>query len=504
MASDNAVDCLIIGAGISGINAAYRFQSRFPDSTYTILDARSELGGTWSFFKYPGLRSDSDLYTFGFPWNPWDEDREIATAPAILSYLHQSCEKFGIDRHIRYQHFVRELHWKSDLQRWQATVVKGGGADQPDSEGDGKEELTYYARYLVLGTGYYDYHTPLQTTVPGLEHFKGTIIHPQFWDTSLSTDDKKVAIIGSGATAVTLLPTLSETAEKVTMIQRSPGYFFTPPLQDWFNAQARRWLPSWISQRIMRWRMIALNLFLIQLCWWFPQRASNILKSATAQLLPKETTLTMEKDFSPTYTPMQQRLCICPGGDFFEALRRGKADIVTGPIASVEPHGVRMQDGRLVEADILVTATGLKINVGGHARVLVDGEEVNVHDKFVWKGTMVQDVPNLAIVIGYVDHPWTLGADATSRLFTRIIAAVEKRGATSVTPCLSEEEKRTVKDVPYIAINSTYLKAAREKGCFPRGGDRGPWVPRHNYLKDHWAAEWGGFGGLVFGKQSAD
>lgn len=489
----------------SGINAAYRFQERFPDRKYAIVDARSELGGTWSFFKYPGIRSDSDLFTFGFPWNPWTEDREIATAPAIVDYLRQSCEKFGIDKHIRYRQFVSEIHWKSDLQQWQVTVLENGkpstGALTPENE---SRPIIYYAKFLVMGTGYYDYHTPLQTTIPGLESFKGTIIHPQFWDGTVDMANKRIAIIGSGATAVTLVPALAATATKVTMIQRSPGYFLTPPISDGFNLWARRWLPADLAYKIMRWRMIAILLILIQFCYWLPQTASRILKSETAKALPPNTHLSVEKDFTPSYTPMQQRLCISPGGDFFDALKTGRADIVTGAIRTVTPHGVTMQDGRTVDADILITATGLKINVGGHARILVDQTPISVTDKFVWKGTMVQDVPNLAVIVGYVDHPWTLGADATCRLFTRIMREAERRGASSVTAMMGEEERKRVREVPYIGIDSTYLKTAKEKRSLPRGGDRGPWVPRHNYLKDHWAAEWGGFGGLVFGRGSAE
>jgi cation diffusion facilitator CzcD-associated flavoprotein CzcO len=408
---------------------------------------------------------------------------------------------------------VSEIHWKSDLQKWQVTVIKDGRpsheTNTPVNEFPPK---IYYSNWLVMGTGYYDYHTPLQTVIPGLESFKGTIIHPQFWDTTIDMTDKRVAIIGSGATAVTLVPALSATASHVTMIQRSPGYFVMPPVSDGFNLWARRWLPSNLAYKIMRWRMIIILLALIQFCWWLPKLAARVLKADTARQLPPDTTLTMEKDFTPTYTPMQQRLCISPGGDFFAALKSGRADVVTGKIAHVTSNGVQMQPddsssdgpGRFVEADILITATGLKITVGGHARLLVDGAPLSITDKFIWKGTMVQDVPNFAVIVGYVDHPWTLGADATCRLFTRIMREAEKRGASRVTPVMSEREKGEVKEVPYIGIDSTYLKTAKERRSLPRGGDRGPWVPRHNYLKDHWAAEWGGFGGLVFGRESAE
>lgn len=407
---------------------------------------------------------------------------------------------------------MSELHWKSDLQQWQVTVIKDGRpSDDTNTPVNESRPIIYYAKWLVMGTGYYDYHTPLQTVIPGLESFKGTIIHPQFWDKDVDVTDKRVAIVGSGATAVTLVPALSETASNVTMIQRSPGYFVMPPVSDGFNLWARRWLPRSIAYKIMRLRMIIIVLALIQFCWWLPKLAARILKADTARQLPPNTTLSIEKDFTPTYFPMQQRICITPGGDFFAALRSGRADIVTGKISHVTPTGVQMQPeeeeeasssspARFIEADILITATGLKINVGGHARVLIDNTPISITDKFIWKGTMVQDVPNLAVIVGYVDHPWTLGADATCRLFTRIMREAERRGASSVTAQMSEEEVRDVREVPYIGIDSTYMRRAKERRTLPRGGDRGPWVPRHSYLKDHWAAEWGGFGGLVFGR----
>lgn len=401
---------------------------------------------------------------------------------------------------------MNELHWKSDIQQWQVTVLQDGkpstGTLTPATE---SRPNIYYGKWLIMATGYYDYHTPLQATIPGLETFKGQIIHPQFWDKNVDVSSKRVAIIGSGATAVTLVPALAETAAKVTMIQRSPGYFITPPLSDGFNVWARRWLPATLAYKIMRARMLAMLLILIQLCYWFPQTVSKFLKAQTAKALPPDTTLSIEKDFTPSYYPLQQRVCISPGGDFFAALATGRADMVTGAIATVTPDGVTMaEDGRFVAADILVTATGLKITIGGHARLLVDGEEVALSDKFVWKGTFLQDVPNLAVIIGYVDHPWTLGADATCRLFTRVMKEADKQGATSVTAVMSGEERRAIKEVPYVSLNSTYMKTATEKRSLPKGGDRGPWVPRHNYLKDNWAAEWGGFGGLVFGRKSAD
>lgn len=391
------------------------------------------------------------------------------------------------------------MNWKSDLQRWQIKVLLNHSRERPSTD-----VRTIYARYVVMGTGYYDYHEPLEATIPGLSSFSGTVIHPQFWPADLDYTDKRVVIVGSGATAITMLPAMADTAAKVTMVQRSPGYFVNVPQSDAFNVWAKRWLPAGLAYRVMRARMVSIIWLLIQFCYFFPQLASKVFKSGTAKSLPPGTHLTMDRDFSPAYTPMQQRLCFSPGGDFFDALKSGKGDVVTGRIETVEKDGIRMTDGRFVEADIIITATGLKINIGGHSKVCVDNKQVDYVDRFVWKGTMVQNVPNFAFVIGYIDAPWTLGADATARLFTRIIKQAEKQDATCIVPQMTAKEEREVKEVPYISINSTYMSKAKEKRSFPKGGDRGPWVPRHSYLKDNWAADYGGFGGLVFSKQSAD
>jgi cation diffusion facilitator CzcD-associated flavoprotein CzcO len=498
--TNNKFDTIIIGAGISGINAAYRLQERCPHHRYAILDGRGELGGTWAFFKYPGIRSDTDLFTFGYPWNPWTEEREIATAPAILEYLRQSAQKFGIDEHIRFNSFVDALEWKSDQQTWQLTVLRNHSASRPTTE----PPVYYYAKYIVMGTGYYDYNTPLEVNIPGLSLFKGTIVHPQFWDEKLDYSNKRVAIIGSGATAVTLLPAMTPQASRVTMIQRSPGYFIMPPLPDSFNYWARKLLPSSIAYKVMRWRAIFMSFLIVQLSQLFPNYIGGLLKDATAKRLPKDGHLSVERDFTPKYTPFQQRICISPGGDFFRALRSGKGDVKTGAIASVEAHGVRMQDGTFIEADIIITATGLRIQFGGHAKLRVDGQDVTFGEKLVWQGCMLQGVPNFTFVVGYVDGPWTLAADACCRMFTRLILEAERRGASRIVPVLTEKEENEMNVSSYIRINSTYFQAARQRNEMPKAGDRAPWLPRQYYYKDHWNAEYGSLKGLVFDKQSVN
>lgn len=342
MDDSNVLDVAIIGAGISGINLSYRVQESIPDFKYAVFEGRSEMGGTWSLFKYPGIRSDSDLFTFGFNFDPWTEDRAIASAPAILSYIKRTAAKYGIDRHIKYNHHVDQLNWHSDLQRWQIDAIVNGS-----------ENKTYYARYVCMGTGYYDYNEPLHATIPNLQAFKGQIIHPQFWPEDLNYTDKRVVIVGSGATAVTLLPAMNDKAKSVTMLQRSPGYFFSPPLVEDINLALKRWLPAKMAHQLIRLRMIFLGYLLFSLCRLFPNWMRKVLQNTAAKQMPPN----MKLD-PPHYAPWQQRMCITPGGDFFEALRSGKSDIVTDTIDTVDETGIKLNSGKRLDADIIITATG--------------------------------------------------------------------------------------------------------------------------------------------------
>lgn len=486
------LDVAIVGGGISGINMAYRCQEAMPDSKYAIFEGRSEMGGTWSLFKYPGIRSDSDLFTFGFNFDPWTEDRAIASAPSILGYIKMIAAKYGIDKHINYNHHVDKLNWSSDQQRWQIECIVNGS-----------ERQTYYAKYICMGTGYYDYNEPLISDIPNLKAFQGTVVHPQFWPEDLDYADKRVVIIGSGATAVTILPAMTEKVKSVTMLQRSPGYFFAPPVVEDINVFLKKWLPAKWAHQLIRWRMILLGAIFFHLCRLFPNFFRKVLQNATQKELPPN--LKMDPNFIPTYLPWQQRMCITPGGDFFEALRTGKSDVVTSKIDTVDETGIKLTDGRHLDADIIITATGLKIQLGGHAKLSVDNTPVAIPDKFVWKGSMLQDIPNFAFVFGYTNASWTLGADATARLYVRIIKNARDKGMTSVTPHMNEQEEGEMKEVSYLNLNSTYIKAAVDRRVLPKGGDRGPWVPRSSYFKDYWTAKWGDVSkGLVWQRVSTD
>ncbi|QDS71804.1 hypothetical protein FKW77_009526 [Venturia effusa] len=471
-------DVLIIGAGLSGINGAYRIQEGLPEYTYAVLEARNDLGGTWSFFKYPGIRSDSDLFTFGFAWDPWRENRAIATAPSIIKYLRDVTNRHGIDKHIKYRHKVLELDWQSDLQKWKVKV-----------QANETENQTYFARFIGVGSGYYDYEEGLPTIIPGLENFKGQIVHPQFWPEDLDYADKKVAIIGSGATAVTILPSMYEKTAHISMVQRSPGYFVSMPEADPITGFIQKWLPVSLAGWLLRWRFLFNFHTFYYWCQLFPTKAREFLISETAKELPPNLSITPH--FQPTYKPWEQRMCVAPsGGDFFKALRSGKADVVTGHIDTVTENGIRMQDGQTVEADIIITATGLKMQFLGKAALRINGSEpIQIGDKFLWRGSMLQDVPNLVFYMGYTNASWTLGCDAQARMFVRLLQNMQRRGDVSVVPKIADPS--TVKEVQMMNLSSSYIQSAMKANVIPKCGDVAPWKRRVSYFLDSWFAKFG-------------
>lgn len=470
-------DIIVIGAGISGINAAYRIQTTLPSSSYTVLEGRHELGGTWSLFKYPGIRSDSDLHTFGFPFNPWTKPNPIATGESIVEYMRATAEKFGIDKNIRYGRKVERADWSSDEQRWRLEVNEGDGGT-----------CAYYAKFLIAGTGYYNYDTPLPADIPGLESFKGARVHPQFWPEELDYKGKKMVVIGSGATAITILPAVVETGVgHVTMLQRSPSYVMNMPQRKasdpkpWYE----RWLPHWMALRITRMRFLVIPYVFYLFCRKFPVKASNLLRSEAKRQLPKD--FPMDPHFKPTYNPWDQRLCLCPDSDFFKAFESGRAQIVTATIKRVVEDGIELDSGEKLEADIIVTATGLNLQVCGGVAVSVDKQPVNVPDCYIWRACMLSGVPNMAIIIGYVNASWTLGADSASRLLTRLIKYMAANNYTSATPRITPKEMENPQ-CPF-ALSSTYVTRAEK--MLPHAGSTGVWKPRDNYFKDNWAANWG-------------
>lgn len=485
--SDHIYDVIIIGAGISGIDIAYRLQTKLPDYSYTILEARNALGGTWDLFRYPGVRSDSDLHTFGFPWQPWLSKSAIASGESILSYINDSAAVHGIDRHVQFHHKLTAANWSSSQQLWTLTV-----------DVDGEKEI-FHTHFLIMGCGYFDYNQPRLTTIPGIENFKGTVVHPQFWPQDLNFTDKKVVIIGSGATAVTLLPSIGEKATSVTMLQRSPSYVASRPTSDFLETFVRNWLPQRIALKISRWKNILVTLLFVKFSAAYPSTVRRLLKKATVAQLPAS--IPHSPHFEPRYNPWEQRLCLCPDGDFFTALKKGNASVVTDKIKTMTADRIVLNSGQEVEADIIVTATGLKILIAGGALISVDRELVRPSEKYVWNGTMLQDFPNAFFLIGYTNATWTLGADAGALLVCRILKEMKKKGWTSVVPRIGEEEMRKMPKKPLLNLTSTYLQEQGAKEQLPIAGDRGPWRSREHYLVDWWNARFGGIReGLVYKK----
>jgi cation diffusion facilitator CzcD-associated flavoprotein CzcO len=426
--------------------------------------------------RRPGIRSDSDLFTFGFPWRPWEEKQPIAHGALILKYLKESAAQEGIDQHIKFNHQVDRINWQSASSSWDLDIVANGSA---------KARLR--SRFIFLGTGYYNYHEPLQAHIPGIDKFGGTVVHPQFWPKDLDYAGKNVVIIGSGATAVTLLPSMCEKAAHTTMLQRSPTYILALPQKDPFDRSVRFLLPDRLAKRIVRFKWILSAFLLTTFCKWFPRLARTLILHRTSRELPKG--VKMDPHFLPKYKPWEQRMCLCPGGDFFKCLKSGKASVETGVIDRVTAKTIRLKSGQELHPDIIVTATGLKMHLAGGIDTYIDGKRVSVPDRYSWQGCMLENMPNLAVSFGYVDASWTLGADATAQLVSRMLSRMTGQGFSAITPRLSDEEKAAMTELPFMSLSSTYVEKA--KGLFPKVGTSPQWRPRSYYWKDLSNAWWG-------------
>ena len=460
-------DVIIIGSGISGINSAYRVQTQAPPgTTYTVLEGRNDLGGTWSFFKYPGLRSDSDLHTFGFQWMPWKENRAIADGASIIAYLKTCAAKTGIDKRIRYNHRVVSANWSSNTWKWTLQV-----------DGHGQRTI-FQARFIILGAGYYDYDEPMAATIPGIERFQGIIVHPQFWPKDLDYTGKNVIIIGSGATAVTILPELAKEAKHVTMLQRSPSYILSLPNSDPVGKLFHAILPDLWATSLDRFRFIVIGYAFFYFCHYFPSVAKFFLAKITRAQLPP--IIPFDPHFVPTYNPWEQRLCLCPDGDFYRALRKGKADVATATIKTVTEKGILLDSGDTLIADMICTATGLKFKLAGGIQFIIDDKPLILAEKFVWKGVMLQDLPNAAFVMGYTNASWTLGADASAQMMTRMMNYMKRNGYVAAVPRL--ENPDSMPSTPMLNLNSTYIQNA--VSIMPKAGTTGQWRPRSNYFRD--------------------
>ena len=466
------VDVLVIGAGISGIGAAYHLQVESPDRTYLILEGRADIGGTWDLFRYPGVRSDSDMHTLGFEFKPWNAEKSIADGPSIMAYLRETIAEYGIDRHIRFGHLVRRADWSSDTATWTVEVDLTDGAAE--------RTATYTCNYLSMCSGYYSYKEGYTPEFPGREQFQGQIVHPQTWPEDLEYADKRVVVIGSGATAMTLVPAMASTAAHVTMLQRSPTYVAAGPDVDKIANGLRKILPDNVAYEITRKKNTTLQQVMYKRMRKNPDKAKGFLVDQAAKALGPD--YDVATHFTPTYAPWDQRLCLVPNGDLFEAINDGSVSVVTDHIDTFDETGIRLQSGEHLEADVIVTATGLNMVTLGEVDFVVDGEPVDFSETIAYKGFAYSDVPNLASTFGYVNASWTLRADLIARYVCRLLNHMDDTGTDICTPRLraSDAAMRTSPVLDH--LTSGYIQRAADR--YPKQGDREPWINPQDYAKD--------------------
>ena len=464
------VDVVVVGAGLSGIGAGYHLQTMCPDRSYVILEGRDGLGGTWDLFKYPGVRSDSDMHTLGFSFKPWTEAKSIADGPSILAYLKDTVAQFGIDQHIRYGQLVSKAEWSSDDATWTVTSTeKHTGASK-----------TIECSFLFMCSGYYSYkkgHTP---EFVGRERFKGTIVHPQEWPTNLDYAGKRVVVIGSGATAVTIVPSMAQHAAHVTMLQRSPTYMVSRPDHDALANRMRKVLPEKMAYSITRFKNTWRQQLVYNKTRTDPDKVKKLLLGGIQLELGAD--YDIAKHFTPNYNPWDQRLCLVPNGDFFTAMREGKASVVTDHIASFNETGIQLTSGEHLEADVIVTATGLELVTLGEMDFIVDGKQVDFSQTWTYKGFAYSDIPNMASTFGYINASWTLRSDLTAEYVCRLLNHMRKKGVAQCTPRLREQD-RNMKQRPWIdGFSSGYMQRMMHR--MPRQGDHEPWINPQNYRRD--------------------
>ena len=459
------VDVLIVGAGISGIGAAYYLQREHPQRSYAILEARGATGGTWDLFRYPGIRSDSDLHTFGYEFKPWRDEQSIADADRILAYLRETAAEHGIDREVRFHSRVVAASWSSGDARWTVAVENTGTG----------ERTAITCSWIFNAGGYYRYdqgHTP---RFEGLERFRGTVVHPQFWPEDLDVTGTRVVVIGSGATAVTIVPALGGSAEHVTMLQRTPTYIMPVPSKDAIANALRRRLGEERAYPLIRRKNIAQQRAIYRFCRRFPQAARRLIRWVNAKQLPEG--YPVDEHFSPPYDPWTQRLCAVPDGDLFRSIRRGEASVVTDRIATFTEDGILLESGRELPADVVVTATGLSVQPFGGASLTVDGEPVHLPDTVAYKGMMLSGVPNFAFAVGYTNSSWTLKIGLLCEYFCRLLRFMDEHGHEVARPVAPAMPTR-----PFLDFGAGYIRRAVDS--LPRQGDRAPWLTSMDYADD--------------------
>jgi monooxygenase len=461
------VDVLIVGAGISGVGAGHHLEERCPGKSYAILEARADLGGTWDLFRYPGIRSDSDMHTLGFRFKPWADSRSLADGPAILEYVRETATESGVAGKIRYNHRVVSATWSTTDSRWTVEVERVGTG----------ETVQLTCGFVFMCSGYYRYDQGYTPEFPGIDKFGGQVIHPQHWPEDLDYAGKRVVVIGSGATAVTLVPAMAETAGHVTMLQRSPTYVVSIPGEDPIANFLRRFLPLKASYAITRWKNVLLQMAVFRLSRRRPEFVKKLIRKGTIKALPEG--YDVDKHFKPKYDPWDQRMCAIPDGDLFKAISDGSAEIVTDRIETFTEKGVELESGDELEADIVITATGLNLLFLGGIEVSLDGEPADLSEQMTYKGMMLSEIPNFAFTLGYSNASWTLKADLTSEYVCRLLNHMDEHGYAQ---CVPRARGLAPSDDPIVELTSGYVLRAIDQ--LPKQGPGDPWTLKMNYAKD--------------------
>jgi monooxygenase len=461
------LDVLIVGAGLSGIGAGCHLQAECPDKTYAILEARESIGGTWDLFRYPGIRSDSDMYTLGYSFRPWREAKSIADGSSILKYVRDTATENGIEEKVRFHHRVLRAEWSSADARWIVEALRT----------DTQQIVKLTCGFLLMCSGYYRYDEGYTPDFEGTERFRGRIVHPQKWTEDVDYEEKRVVVIGSGATAVTLIPAIAQSAAHVTMLQRSPSYIVSLPAEDAIANFLRRLLPAKLAYSIVRWKNVLITMLVFQLSRRRPGFVKALVRKGVEKRLPQG--YDIDAHFKPRYSPWDQRLCLVPDGDLFDAICAGRASVVTDHIDTFTESGLRLDSGAELEADLIVTATGLNLLTLGGMQITVDGRDVDVSETMSYKGMMLSGVPNMAMAFGYTNASWTLKCDLTCGYVCRLLNHMDEHGYVQ---CIPQKHDASVAEEPFIDFTSSYVLRSIDQ--FPKQGSKAPWRLHQNYALD--------------------
>ena len=484
--SIESVDVLIIGAGLAGIGAACQLRRNCANHSFMILESRATSGGTWDLFRYPGFRSDSDMYTYSYGFKPWKDKSTIADGHKILNYIREAAAEYDVEQHIRYQHKVIAANWSSADKQWLVTVERSGsseGCGTSESSGTA-EQVTIRCNFLFNCSGYYDYEQGYTPEFAGTDNFKGKIFHAQHWPEDLDYQNKRVVVIGSGATAVTLVPAMAKDTGSLVMLQRTPTYIANVPAEDPLSKTLSKILPDSWTFRLTRWKKVLFQIYIYKLSRKKPGQLKKILLGEVQRALGPD--YDVATHFTPPYNPWDQRLCAVPDGDMFDAIREGRAEIVTDHIDRFNEEGIRLKSGKQLDADIVILATGLNLKFAGGVKFSLDGKQQDIAEHYIYRGMMLSGMPNLAFTVGYTNSSWTLKTDLSGKYVCRLLNKMARRGYSTVTPRIKGE----LGEIPMLDFDASYVLRARE--MMPKNGDRLPWKNHQDYIRDFISLRIGG------------